>query len=219
MGRDTLREGVMAMVDIDDKDFLILDCIYDSMQKRNYPPTVRELCNRVGLKSTASVHVRLTKLQKLGYITRDPSTSRSMRLVNYRSPHAEEEERDPAEVPVYGKVAAGAPITAFQETNFETFVLPEDMVKHREVFMLKVKGNSMINAAILDGDYIIVERTQTAENGEQVVALVNDEEATVKTFYKENGHYRLQPENDTMDPIITDNVTILGKVTGVFRKY
>ena len=123
------------------------------------------------------------------------------------------------EVPVYGKVTAGVPITAVQQQDCDTFPLPMDFAHNKDIFMLKVSGESMINAAILDGDYIIVQQQPTASNGDIVVALVNGDEATVKTFYKEKGHFRLQPENDTMEPIIVDEVSIIGKVVGVFRKF
>ena len=139
-----------------------------------------------------------------------------MRLINYKSDKDNNDKY--LDVPMYGKVTAGIPITAIQE-NTETFPLPMNFVGNKNVFMLKVSGESMINAAIMDGDYIIVEEQPTAQNGDIVVALVNNDEATVKTFYKENGHFRLQPENDYMEPIIVDEVSIIGKVIGVFRLF
>ncbi len=209
------------MAKMGDKDYEILDFIYYQLEKKGFPPSVREICNAVGLNSTATIHARLRKLQEAGYIVKDASKNRSMRLVNYAPkgakviPIAMDDKY--LEVPVYGKVTAGLPITAVQD-NSQTFPLPMSFAKNKDIFMLKVSGESMINAAILDGDYIIVQQQPTASNGDIVVALVNDDEATVKTFYKENGHFRLQPENDYMDPIIVDEVSILGKVVGVFRE-
>lgn len=204
-----------------DKDYEILDFIYYQLEKKGFPPSVREICNAVGLNSTATIHARIRKLQDAGFIVKDASKNRSMRLVNY-APKGEKvipiaTDDKYLEVPVYGKVTAGLPITAIQD-NSQTFPLPMSFAKNKNIFMLKVSGESMINAAILDGDYIIVQQQPTASNGDIVVALVNDNEATVKTFYKENGHFRLQPENDYMDPIIVDEVSILGKVVGVFRE-
>ncbi len=209
------------MAKMGDKDYEILDFIYYQLEKKGFPPSVREICNAVGLNSTATIHARIRKLQEAGYIVKDPSKNRSMRLVNY-APKGEKvipisAEDKYLEVPMYGKVTAGLPITAIQD-NSQTFPLPMSFAKNKNIFMLKVSGESMINAAILDGDYIIVQQQPTASNGDIVVALVNDNEATVKTFYKENGHFRLQPENDYMDPIIVDEVSILGKVVGVFRE-
>ena len=162
----------------------------------------------------------------MGYIAKEDSKNRSMRLINYTPKGSsvlkklsEAYDDKYLEVPVYGKVTAGMPITAIQQTDCDTFPLPMDFAKNKNIFMLKVSGESMINAAILDGDYIIVEQQPTAMNGDIVVALVNENEATVKTFYKEKGHFRLQPENDTMEPIIVDEVSIIGKVVGVFRKF
>ena len=205
-----------------EKDWQILDFIHSQLKKKGFPPSVREICDAVGLSSTATIHARLKKLENLGYIERDQAKNRSMRLVNYG-------EDEPAkidayaydkylDVPMYGKVTAGMPITAIQD-NTETFPLPMSFAKNKNLFMLKVQGESMINAAILDGDYIIVEEQPTASNGDIVVALVNGDEATVKTFYKENGHFRLQPENDTMEPIIVNELSIIGKVVGVFRQF
>ncbi|HIT85103.1 MAG TPA: transcriptional repressor LexA [Candidatus Ornithomonoglobus intestinigallinarum] len=203
---------------ITEKDREIMDFIYKFGRRNGFPPTVREICGAVGLASTATVHSRLKKLEREGFIEHEDSKNRSLRLVNY-TPEEEVADRSSErylDVPVYGKVTAGLPITAIQD-NSETFPLPMNFVGNKNIFMLKVSGESMINAAILDGDFIIVEEQPTAENGDIVVALVNDDEATVKTFYKEKGHFRLQPENDTMDPIIVDQVTVIGKVIGVFR--
>lgn len=203
------------MAKITEKDYEIMDFIHNYLEQNGFPPTVREICSAVGLNSTATVHARLKKLEREGYIVHDSSKNRSMRLVNYKSDKPSNDKY--LDVPMYGKVTAGMPITAIQD-NTETFPLPMSFVGNKNIFMLKVSGESMINAAILDGDYIMVEEQPVAENGDIVVALVNGDEATVKTFYKENGHFRLQPENDTMEPIIVDEVSIIGKVIGVFRR-
>lgn len=205
-----------------DKDFQILDFISSQLENKGFPPSVREICDAVGLSSTATIHARLKKLENLGYLERDQAKNRSMRLVNKGSSPVVKVDTGVydkyLDVPMYGKVTAGMPITAIQD-NTETFPLPMSFAKNKNLFMLKVQGESMINAAILDGDYIIVEQQPTAENGDIIVALVNGDEATVKTFYKENGHFRLQPENDTMEPIIVNELAILGKVVGVFRRF
>jgi len=212
------------MAGMSQKDYEILDFILEKQNKNGYPPTVREICEAVGLSSTATIHARLKKLEKHGYLIKELSKNRSIKVVNYKNTKLEAEavhityaDDNYLTVPVYGKVTAGQPITAIEDIS-ETFPLPMSFAKNKDLFMLKVQGESMINAAILDGDLIIVERTSTARNGEIVVAMVDRENATVKTFYKENGHYRLQPENDTMEPIIVDEVEILGKVVGIFRK-
>lgn len=208
-----------------EKDYQILDFIHEQLELKGFPPTVREICNAVGLTSTATIHARLKKLENLGFIEKDAQKNRSMRLRNYTPKgssnviNADTGMYDKyLDVPMYGKVTAGMPITAIQDDT-ETFPLPMSFAKNKNLFMLKVQGESMINAAILDGDYIIVEEQKTAANGDIVVALVNGDEATVKTFYKENGHFRLQPENDTMKPIIVNELSIIGKVIGVFRRF
>ncbi len=192
----------------------ILDYIKQEILERGYPPAVREICSAVHLKSTSSVHSHLESLEKNGYIRRDPSKPRAIEIVDDEFNLS---RREIINVPLLGQVAAGEPI--FAEQNIEGYfpLLSEDMPSG-EAFMLKVRGESMINIGIYDGDQIIVQKQNTASNGDLVVALVEDS-ATVKTFYKENGHYRLQPENDSMDPIIVDQVDILGKVTGLFRRY
>lgn len=208
------------MPELSPKDYEILDFILDKQNKMGYPPTVRELCDAVGLSSTATIHARLKKLEKCGYIIKENSKNRSIKVVNYKNsipPAIEYQDDEFLKVPVYGKVTAGQPITAVEEIS-DVFPLPMSFARNKDLFMLRVQGESMINAAILDGDFIIVEKTPTARNGEIVVALIDRENATVKTFYKENGHFRLQPENDTMEPIIVNELEILGKVVGVFRK-
>lgn len=208
------------MPKMNDKDYEILDFIYEQCENNGFPPSVREICDAVHLTSTATVHTRIKKLETLGFIKKDPAKNRSMQVVNYvpekfeAPPSADDRYLD---VPIYGKVTAGLPITAIQE-NSETFPLPMSFAHNKDLFMLKVQGESMIEAAILDGDYIIVQQQPTASNGDIVVALVNGDEATVKTFYKEKGHFRLQPENETMEPIIVNELTIIGKVVGVFRE-
>ena len=209
------------MAALSPKDYEIMDFILSQQNERGYPPTVREICDAVRLSSTATIHARLKKLQKHGYLIKEDSKNRSIKVVNYKNadlPSKIEYNDDKyLTVPVYGKVTAGQPITAIEDIS-ETFPLPMSFARNKDLFMLRVQGESMINAAILDGDFIIVEKTPTAHNGEIVVALVDHENATVKTFYKEDGHYRLQPENDNMEPIVVKEVEILGKVVGVFRK-
>ena len=198
---------------ITSKQQQILDYIKEEILKRGYPPAVREICEAVGLKSTSSVHAHLESLEKKGYIRRDPSKTRAIEIIDDSFNITRQEMTS---IPVVGTVAAGLPILAEQNIS-GYFPLPVDMVPNNQAFVLRVKGNSMINIGIMDGDQIFVECVNTARNGDVVVALIDDS-ATVKTFYAENGHYRLQPENDSMDPIITDQVTILGKVFGVFRR-
>lgn len=202
----------MSYGKITNKQREILEFIKDEILKRGYPPAVREICEAVNLKSTSSVHSHLETLEKNGYIRRDPTKPRAIEIVD---DSFQQVRTEMASIPIIGTVAAGQPILA--EQNIEGyFPMPVDMVPNAETFALKVKGDSMINVGIFNGDRVFVERCQTARNGDTVVALIDDS-ATVKTFYKEGGHYRLQPENDTMDPIIVDEVTILGTVFGVFR--
>ncbi|ADL07939.1 transcriptional repressor LexA [Thermosediminibacter oceani] len=190
----------------------ILDYIYDFLNKRGYPPSVREICSATNLKSTATVHSYLVQLEKKGYISRDPQKPRAIVVMDKKTLG-----KDIVPVPLVGKVTAGQPMLA--EENIQgVFSLPKEMVPDSEVFMLKVQGDSMIDAGIFDGDYVIVKVTSTAENGDIVVALLGDE-ATVKRFFKEKDHIRLQPENQYMEPIIVKDVKILGKVIGLFRKF
>ena len=199
---------------ISKKQAEILEFIKERILEKGYPPAVREICEAVNLKSTYSVHAHLETLEKNGYIRRDPTKPRAIEICDDSFQLVRHEMTS---IPIVGTVAAGQPILA--EENIEGyFPLPVDMAPNAESFVLKVKGDSMINAGIFSGDQIFVERTNVARNGDTVVALVDDS-ATVKTFYKENGHIRLQPENDDMDPIIVDNCEILGKVYGVFRLY
>lgn len=221
---NNIRKGAWNMSELSSKDYEILDFILEKQNKMGYPPTVREMCEAVGLSSTATIHARLKKLEKHGYLIKENAKNRSIKVVNYKNVSKssapvkiEYQEDEYLKVPVYGKVTAGVPITAIEDVS-NVFPLPMSFARNKDLFMLRVQGESMINAAILDGDFIIVEKTPVARNGEIVVALIDGENATVKTFYKENGCVRLQPENDTMEPIIVDNVEILGKVVGVFRK-
>lgn len=202
----------MAQGKISAKQAEILEYIKDEILRKGYPPAVREICEAVNLKSTSSVHSHLETLEKNGYIRRDPTKPRAIEIIDDTFNLT---RREVVNIPMIGHVAAGQPILA--EENIENyFPVPTEFVPNQEVFMLHVRGESMINAGIFDGDHIFVKKQSTASNGDMVVALVEDS-ATVKTFYKENGYYRLQPENDTMDPIIVDDVSILGVVFGVFR--
>lgn len=197
---------------ISDKQREILEYIKQEILNKGYPPAVREICEAVHLKSTSSVHSHLETLEKNGYIRRDPTKPRAIEIIDDSFNLT---RREMVNVPIIGNVAAGQPLLAVE--NIENyFPIPAEFMPNEESFMLKVKGESMINAGILDEDYILVEKRSTASNGEIVVALVDDS-ATVKTYYKEDGHYRLQPENDTMEPIIVNECSILGKVFGVFR--
>ncbi len=192
----------------------ILDFIKETILEKGYPPTVRDICDAVKLRSTSSVHAHLATLERNGFIRRDPTKPRAIEVIDESFQNIRQEMTS---IPIVGTVAAGEPILAQQ--NIENyFPLPAEYVPDGNTFILKVKGESMINAGIFSGDYVFVQSCQTASNGEIVVALVEDS-ATVKTFYKENGHIGIQPENDTMDPIILDEVVILGKVFGVFRLY
>lgn len=202
----------MAYGKISDKQREILEYIKEEILSKGYPPAVREICEAVHLKSTSSVHSHLETLEKNGYIRRDPTKPRTIEILD---DDFNLTRREVVNVPMIGQVAAGEPILATEHIE-NYFPIPAEYIPNKETFMLKVKGESMINAGILDGDSILVKQQPDAENGDIVVALVGDS-ATVKTFYKEDGHFRLQPENDTMDPIIVDECSIIGKVFGVFR--
>lgn len=190
----------------------ILDYMKEMVLSKGYPPSVREICEAVNLKSTSSVHAHLETLEKNGYIRRDLTKPRAIEIVDDDFALT---RREVVNVPIVGTVAAGQPLLA-SENIMDYFPIPVEMLPNKETFMLKVKGDSMINVGIYNGDTIIVARQETAYNGEIIVALVDDS-ATVKRFYKENGHIRLQPENDDMDPIIVDDCKILGKVLGLLR--
>ena len=197
---------------------MILDFISLEVEKRGYPPSVREIGQAVGLASTASVHNQLTQLEKKGLLRKDKSTTRGLVvLTNTAKSPLILEENQVVNIPLVGKVTAGTPIEAIEHPN-EFFPLPQSMIPaQQKVFMLTVQGDSMMNVGIFDGDQIIVRQQATAENGEIVVAMIDDHEVTVKRFFKECDHIRLQPENDALEPIIVTNVKILGKVTGLYR--
>ena len=202
----------MAYGKISSKQREILEYIKQEILNKGYPPAVREICEAVHLKSTSSVHSHLETLEKNGYIRRDPTKPRAIEIID---DNFNLTRREVVNVPMMGRVAAGQPLLAVE--NIENyFPIPTEFMPNAETFMLKVKGDSMINAGIFNGDKILVQKQSDAQNGDIVVALVDDS-ATVKTFYKEDGHFRLQPENDTMDPIIVNECSILGKVFGIMR--
>lgn len=192
----------------------VLDFLKQSMAKNGYPPTVREICTGLNLSSPATVHVHLVNLEEKGYIKKGDSKNRAIELLVEN----EYEEKDIVDVPLLGKVTAGSPIEAIEMPD-EFFSLPAYLIPaKKEVFTLRVQGSSMIEAGIHDGDIVIVQKQDTARNGEIVVAMTEDNEVTLKTFYKEDGYFRLQPENSTMDPIILDKVYIVGIAIGLYRK-
>lgn len=201
------------MEDLTPRQKQILDFIRQEVRKKNYPPSVREIGEAVGLSSSSTVHAHLSKLEQKGLIRRNPTKPRAIELLEY--------EQEPAyiadviRVPVVGQVTAGQPILA-EENIEEYFPLPKVMVRNDTVFLLRVRGDSMINAGIMNGDYVIVRRQETAQSGEIVVAMLEDE-ATVKRFYKEKDHIRLEPENDLYEPIRSPFISVIGKVIGVFR--
>ena len=194
----------------------ILDFLKKEILMKGYPPAVREICEAVHLKSTSSVHSHLETLEKNGYIRRDPTKPRAIEIMDDSFNYLRT-ETEIASIPVIGTVAAGQPLLAVENIT-DYFPFPANLLPNKETFILRVKGDSMINMGILDGDYIIVEQTNTAQNGEVIVALVDDS-ATVKRFYAEDGHFRLQPENDFMEPIIVDDCAILGKVVALYRQF
>ena len=205
------------MEKLTDRQQDILQIIKKLTAKKGYPPTVREIGEEANLHSPATIHFHLMQLVKKGYISKEDGSNRTIEIL-VPNEYLDEQE-DVVKVPLLGKVTAGTPIEAIEHPD-ETFALPVELVGNKkEVFTLRVSGESMINVGIYDGDILIVERQQSANNGETVVAMNKDNEATVKTFYKENGHFRLQPENDTMEPIIIDEVPILGKDVGLYRKF
>jgi repressor LexA len=197
---------------ITDKQRRILEFIKKELKAKGYPPSVREICEGIGIRSTSTVHGYLERLEKNGFIRRDPTKPRAIEILedNDFLP-----KKELVNVPIIGQVTAGKPILAVENIE-DTFPMPADLLPNSNVFMLSVKGESMIDAGILDGDYVIVKQQAYAYNGDIVVALIEDE-ATVKRFYKEKGHIRLQPENRYMDPIIVREAIILGKVIGVIR--
>lgn len=205
------------MEKLTNRQSFILQIIKELIAKNGYPPTVREIGEKASLHSPATIHFHLTKLEEKGYIKKGNSKNRTIEVLVPNE--FIEKKENIVEVPLLGKVTAGTPIEAIEMPN-EFFALPANLIPaKKDVFTLKVSGESMINVGIYDGDILIVKRQNTAHNGETVVAMNENNEATVKTFYKENGYFRLQPENDTMDPIILDKVTILGIAIGLYRKF
>lgn len=200
--------------DLSEKQLNILKFIQSELRTKGYPPAVREICKAVGLRSTSTVHGHLSRLEKKGYIKRDPTKPRAIEVLNGDVNIFSNKEI--VEVPIVGKVTAGQPLLAVENVE-DTFPLPIEFVGTDKTFILNVKGESMIDAGIMDGDSVIVNSQRHATDGEIVVALIEDE-ATVKRFYKEKDYFRLQPENKTMEPIIVEDVYILGKVIGLFRK-
>ena len=198
--------------DLSQKQIEILEFIKMEIQKKGYPPAVREICNGVSLKSTSTVHSHLEKLEHKGYIRKDPAKPRAIEVLDrFDMPN-----KNVVNVPIIGKVTAGQPILAVENIE-DTFPVPKDLVDENNVFMLRIQGESMIDAGIYDGDFVLIKQQSDAINGEIVVALLGDS-ATVKRFFKEKDYIRLQPENQSMSPIITKDVKILGKVIGLFRK-
>lgn len=198
------------------KQLAILRFIYNQTQSHGYPPTVREIGEKVGLSSTSTVHGHIARLAKKGLLIKDPTKPRALEVTDL-GVEALGIVTTPTRIPVLGTVAAGEPILAVQEAT-DYFPVPDQLTDEaNDLFMLKIRGESMINAGILNGDKVIVKKQHSAENGEIVIAMTEENEATCKRFYKEDHYYRLQPENDTMDPIILNHVTILGKVVGLYR--
>ena len=210
------------MEPLKDREKNILEYMQKQIIEKGYPPTVREICDALNIKSTSTAHKDLENLSQKGFIVKDPSKPRALMIVDpeYDTPYKGLLSPHVTEIPVVGRVAAGTPILA-EENIEDTFPVPSRYVGKGIYFMLTVKGDSMVNKGIFDGDYILVEQNETANNGEVVVAMVDglESEATVKTFYKENDRIRLQPENDTMSPIYVKDAQILGKVKGVFRYF
>lgn len=201
------------MNNLKDKQLEIYNFLKTYTANKGYPPSVREICDAVNLKSTSTVHGHLKRLEKKGLLKRDATKPRALEITDPDCP-----KKEMLHIPIIGRVTAGIPILATENIE-DTFPVPTDYIKHnQELFMLKVIGNSMINAGINDGDLAIIEKNSVASNGDIVVALI-DNDATIKTFYKERDHIRLQPENDTLSPIIVNDCTILGKLVGLFRAY
>lgn len=205
------------MDDLTQRQQEILEFIILEAQKKGYPPSVREIGEAVGLSSSSTVHAHLEKLQQLGYIRRDATKPRAIEILK---PNDVIDFSFPAviPVPVVGRVTAGEPILAVENIE-EYYPLPKDFSSYQELFMLKVRGDSMINAGIFDQDLVVVHKTSSAQDGEIVVALLDNEEATVKRFYRETDQYRLQPENPDYNPIHTKNLSVLGKVIGLIRRF
>ena len=202
----------MPREQLTDKQQQILEFIKHRILEKGYPPAVREICQAVHLRSTSSVHSHLETLERKGYIRRDPTKPRAIEIIDDEFNLA---RREIVHIPIVGTITAGEPILAVENIE-DYFPMQPDFISSRDTFMLHVRGESMINAGIMDGDLVIVQQQPTADNGDIVVAMIDDS-ATVKRFYKEDGHYRLQPENDAMDPIIVPEVSVIGKVIGLYR--
>ncbi|ACD51508.1 transcriptional repressor LexA [Clostridium botulinum] len=201
------------MIESKDRQTEIYEFLKLYIENKGYPPSVREICEAVSLRSTSTVHGHLKRLEKKGLIRRDPTKPRALEIVKNNR-----DKKEMINIPIVGKITAGLPILATENIE-DSFPIPLDYIKHdNELFMLRVSGESMVNAGIRDNDLAIIESCQTALNGDIVVALI-DEEATIKRFFKEKDHIRLQPENDSMNPIIVDNCSVLGKLVGIFRSY
>jgi len=202
--------------DLSTKQLEILNYMKMEINKKGYPPSVREICEAVSLRSTSTVHGHLSKLEDKGYIRRDPTKPRAIEILSNDPFNDLSYNKEIVNIPVIGKVTAGQPILAVENIE-DVFPLPMEFIDHGNTFILSVKGDSMIEAGILDNDYVVIRQQSFASNGDIIVALIDDE-ATIKRFFKEADHIRLQPENSLMEPIILNDVVILGKVTGVFRK-
>lgn len=202
----------MSREQLSTKQEQILTYIKDCILSKGYPPAVREICDAVSLRSTSSVHSHLETLERKGYIRRDPTKPRTIEIID---DDFNLSRREIVNIPIIGTITAGEPILAVENIE-DYFPMQPDFISNKNTFMLHVRGESMINAGIFDGDMVIVEEQPTANNGDIVVAMIDDS-ATVKTFYKEDGHFRLQPENDSMDPIIVEDLSIIGKVVGLYR--
>lgn len=202
----------MPREQLTEKQQQILEFIKHRILEKGYPPAVREICQAVHLRSTSSVHSHLETLERKGYIRRDPTKPRAIEIIDDEFNLA---RREIVHIPIVGTITAGEPILAVENIE-DYFPMQPDFISSRDTFMLHVRGESMINAGIMDGDLVIVQQQPTADNGDIVVAMIDDS-ATVKRFYKEDGHYRLQPENDAMDPIIVPEVSVIGKVIGLYR--
>lgn len=200
--------------DLSQKQIEILLYIKNEIQRQGYPPAVREICKGVNLKSTSTVHGHLEKLESKGYIRKDPTKPRAIEILNQEDDFLLVRKKT-VDIPILGRVTAGTPILAVENIE-DTYPIPIDLVEGHDVFILKIQGESMIDAGILDGDMVLVQEQKQANNGEIVVAMIDDE-VTVKKFYKEDNRIRLQPENQFMEPIYTDDVQILGKVIGLYR--
>ncbi|ACD21735.1 MULTISPECIES: transcriptional repressor LexA [Clostridium] len=201
------------MIESKDRQTEIYEFLKLYIENKGYPPSVREICEAVSLRSTSTVHGHLKRLEKKGLIRRDPTKPRALEIVR-----SNRDKKEMINIPIVGKITAGMPILATENIE-DSFPIPLDYIKHdNELFMLRVSGESMVNAGIRNNDLAIIESCQTALNGDIVVALI-DEEATIKRFFKEKDHIRLQPENDSMNPIIVDNCSVLGKLVGIFRSY